>query len=138
MDIETSPGGDFETEQRIMEEKPAMHRSRNEFSRHKERANAKAYLDTSWEGWGQEESHVPEGKWVGSKTKEVGRGKVQSWDFILITHDEKSSGVSEMGVGGSVIQSDLWCKGSIWLLYRKQATEKQELLTGNLASSLLQ
>lgn len=115
-----------------------MHRSGNEFSRQKGRANVKAYLETSWHGWGQEESHVPEGKWVGSKAMEVGRGQVQSWDFILITYNEESSGVLEMGVEESVIQSDLWCKGSIWLLYRKQATGKQEFLTGSLASSLLQ
>lgn len=63
---------------------------------------------------------------------------MESWDFILIMYSEKSSGVLEMGVGGSVIQSDLWCKRSFRLLYREQATGKAEFLTGSPASSLLE
>lgn len=55
-----------------------------------------------WLGWGQEESHLSEGKRVGSKTREVGEegDTVKSRDYILITYNEKSSGVLEMGVGG--------------------------------------
>lgn len=69
---------------------------------------------------------------------EVGGDQGGKLGFILITYSEKSSGVLETGVGGSVIQSDLWCKGSFRLLCREQATGKEEFPIGSPASSLLE
>lgn len=60
---------------------------------------------------------------------------MDSWDFILIIYSEKSSGVLEMHVGGSVMQPDLWCKRIC--LYREWAMGNWEFLTESPGSSLL-